>query len=275
MSDTIPLFTVLLAVHRPPALLPFAIDSVLAQGERRFELFIVCDGAPAETIAYARMRAAQDRRVHAFAFEKGERHGEAHRHTALITARSRYVAHIGDDDLWFPDHLAELAALLHDVDFGSLLQVDLAADDSLYVHMGDLSDPQIRHLMCERAANYFGPSVAGYRLSAYRSLPVGWSPAPLGVWTDLHMWRKFLLCPGLTYGTRFAVQGIKLSAAARGDWSLDERQAEQRRLAERFAERAERSTLQARAFQALCQDLYHGRRPTPQPSDVQQDDIAS
>ena len=42
-----------------------------------------------------------------FDFPKGDRHGEAHRHAALAEARGELVAHICDDDLWFPEHLAE------------------------------------------------------------------------------------------------------------------------------------------------------------------------
>ncbi|MCW5745587.1 MAG: glycosyltransferase family 2 protein [Alphaproteobacteria bacterium] len=260
MTDNMPQFTVLLPVHRPPNLLPFAIDSVLAQTEQRFELFVVCDGAPRETVAYARAVAERERRLHVFAFEKGARYGETHRHTALMAARSRFVAQIGDDDLWFPDHLAELASLLDNVDFGSLLQVDLAPDGALHVHMGDLSDPDIRRRMCQSPSNYFGPSCAGYRLSAYRSLPQGWSPAPEDVWTDLHMWRKFLQAPGLSYGTRFAIQSLKISAATRTSMSIDEREAEHRLLAARFARPEERSNLQARAFRALCHRLEDARK---------------
>jgi glycosyltransferase involved in cell wall biosynthesis len=263
MSHDLPLFTVLLPIHRPPALLPFAVDSVLAQREQRFELFIVCDGAPPETVDHARGLADRDRRIQVFAFDKGERYGEAHRHTALTAARSRYVAQIGDDDLWFPDHLSELAQLLDEVDFGSLLQVDLAVDGELIVHMGDLSDPDIRRRMGETASNYFGPGCAGYRLTAYRRLPVGWSPAPLDVWSDLHMWRKFLRCPGLTYGTRFAIEGVKLSAATRTGLSLADRVAEQRGLAARFAQPQARNNLRARAFRGLCQGLYHAQRQPP------------
>src|SRR6202035_4475341 len=83
---SMPRFTVLLPVHRPPALLPFAIETVLAQEVDDFELFVICDGAPAETAACARDYARRDKRVRVFTFAKGERHGEAYRHQALTQA---------------------------------------------------------------------------------------------------------------------------------------------------------------------------------------------
>jgi glycosyltransferase involved in cell wall biosynthesis len=266
-----PLFTVLLPVHRPPALLPFAIDSVLGQSLDDFALFVICDGTPRETVDCARAYAARDPRVQVFAFEKGERHGEAHRHTALGHATSRFVAQIGDDDLWFPNHLAELAQLLDRVDFGNLLQAELAANGSVVTHVGDLAEGQTRRRMCESLWNFFGPSCAGYRLSAYRRLPVGWSPAPPDVWTDLYMWRKFLVRWDIAFGTRFAIQGVKLSAGPRADMPLEAREQEHRAVAAQFARREERSNFQARAFHALFQALHQARREaqvaTPAASD--------
>ena len=75
-------FTVLLCVHRLPALLAFAIRTVLWQSHANFELFVVCDGAP-EAAALARAYAADDPRIRVFDFEKGERNGERHRHAVL------------------------------------------------------------------------------------------------------------------------------------------------------------------------------------------------
>lgn len=71
--------TVLLPVLRPPYFLPNAIERVLAQTMREFELFVICDGAPPETIECAQEFALRDPRVTVFAFSKGERGGETHR----------------------------------------------------------------------------------------------------------------------------------------------------------------------------------------------------
>ncbi|EAV45363.1 glycosyl transferase [Roseibium aggregatum IAM 12614] len=246
---TQPRFTVLLPVNRPPALLPFAVDSVLGQSLRDFELFIVCDGAPEETVEAAEKLASDDDRIRVFSFAKGERHGEAHRHTALLQANGRYVAQIGDDDIWFPEHLSELDHLLQTCDFGNLLQAEIMPDGAFTVYIGDLSDADTRRKMLESKWNFFGPSTVGYSLEAYRSLDVGWSPAPSDLWTDLFMWRKFLARTDLTFATRPTVQCIKPSAVLRQDMSLSERQNELAALVQRFADPAERQ-----AFQTGCNE---------------------
>lgn len=254
-ADERPLFTVLLPVHRPPDLLPFAIESVLRQEEGRFELFVVCDGTPPETVEVAEAYAARDPRVLVFPFPKGERHGERHRHTALAHARGELVAHLGDDDLWLPAYLGELARLLEDVDFGNLLQVELEPDGGVLARPGDLADPRTRARMVEEVWNFFGPTFAGYRLSAYRALPVGWSPAPVGLPTDLFMWRKLLTHPGLRYGTRFAIEGVKLAAVGRTDATPADRVREVQVVVESVATATGRRELRARAVASLHDEL--------------------
>lgn len=243
-----PLFTVLLPVNRSPELLPFAVESVLAQSEQRFELFVICDGPPHSTVACAQDLAARDPRIRVFDLPKGERHGEAHRHGALGEARGVYIAQLADDDLWFPDCLEEMAGLLGRADFGNLLQADIAPDGAVHTHPGDLADPATRDAMLKTAWNFFGPSCAGYRLEAYRRLPVGWSPAPPGVWTDLFMWRKFLARADLTFATRLSVQCARLPATWRQDQTLEQRAAENRAMAARFASRRARADFQAAAL---------------------------
>ena len=44
--------------------------------------------------------------------------GERHRDMVLALASGEFVAQIAYDDLWFPDHLKELGALLAEVEFG-------------------------------------------------------------------------------------------------------------------------------------------------------------
>ena len=149
-------FTIMLPIVRPPTMLPHAVRSILAQTETDFELCIICDGAPLETVACAESMKRDDPRIRVFAFAKGQRHGEAHRSAVLSGSRADYVAQIGDDDLWFPDHLTTLARYLKHADFVSLCQVRMHDGDKVSVlHYGDLGDSHTRELMQRKIWNFF------------------------------------------------------------------------------------------------------------------------
>ncbi len=253
-------FTVLLPVLRPPALMPFAIQSVLAQTEMDFELCIICDGAPAETVAAARRAARHDPRIQVFPFPKGERHGEAWRAAVLDGSRSDHVAQLGDDDLWLPNHLERLAAGLRQRDFVSMPQIRVHRDGQYSVPaFGDLAEPRTRNRMLYNRWNFFGPTEAGYRMDAYRRLVVGWSPAPEDLPSDLFMWRKFLATPGLRYRTATAVTSLKFGAQ---DWDalpLEDRAAAIGVMADRLRTAAGRREFTSRARKVLASRIG-GRR---------------
>ena len=217
------LFTILLPIHRPPVFLPLAVDTVLAQTVDDFELFIICDGAPPETAARARDFERQDSRIRAFVHQKGERHGELWRHAALQQARGKYVAHINDDDLWFPNHLEEMVVLLAEADFGNVPLVNVDHSGRPRWWTGDLQDKQVRERILGSRFNIANLTVAGYRLEAYRNLAVGWSPAPPEVWSDHFMWRKFLSVPELKCSTRFTITALHFPDPDPPAMSLEEK----------------------------------------------------
>lgn len=254
-----PLFTILLPIVRPPDLLPFAVASVQAQSEPRFELMIISDGAPRETLAVARRMAVADHRIRVFDFPKGARHGEAHRHTVLEQARGRFVCQIGDDDQWLPNHLTEMSLLLEQVEFGNLAHATVEADGALSSTAGDLSVGALRRIMRERDFNLFGPSAAGYRLATYRALEVGWSPAPEGLWTDLAMWRKFLAVPSIAVGTRQTVTSLHFAATLRRTWPMERRVAEAARYAALIATPAGRDEIRQGVIRAIVNRLWTNR----------------
>ena len=189
--------TVLIPTHSHGPLLRLAAASALAQTVDDVEVFIVLDGADATTTEVATELARGDRRVRLFAFAKGERNGEASRDLALQAARGHIVCYLSDDDLWFPDHVEYLEGLLAEADFAHSLTVVAEVDGGFNTrHIGNLGSSWYRSWL-QGPANFIPLSAAGHTLEAYRSLPVGWSPAPAGLWTDLHMWRKFIVAPGI------------------------------------------------------------------------------
>lgn len=221
-----PLFTIVIPVIRTPELMAFAIESVQKQTITDFELFVVGDGAPDETIAVAQVFAKADSRVKVFPYPKGKRNGELNRHFALEEARGKYVCHLCDDDLWFPEHLHRMKMLLDEVDFGHTLHTFLEPDGGFDIYLFDLSNSEVQQRMLTSNWNFFGHSVAGYRLETYRQLKEGWSPAPEDVWPDLHMWRKFLKHEGIRVGTSFHITAIQFKSPQRLNWTISERAAE-------------------------------------------------
>ena len=67
------------------------------------------------------------------------------------------------------------------------------------------------------ARNFIPLSAGGHTLEAYRGLPVGWSPAPTTIPTDLHMWQKFVAAPGVTLASGGRPTVVHLPASERPD----------------------------------------------------------
>ena len=187
--------TVLVPTHDHGPTLEYSVGSALAQTIEDLEVLIVGDGVPDATReVVARLRDG-DPRVRFFDFPKGPRHGEIHRHQVLTSqARGEIVCYLADDDLWFPDHLEEMATLLTVADFASTLPVFVRVGGGLKAFGLDLSLPATRRTM-QRGLSFFGLSSAGHTLSMYRRLPHGWRTTPSGIATDLYMWQQFLAIP--------------------------------------------------------------------------------
>ncbi len=229
-----PLATVLIPTHDHAPQIGHAIRAVQAQTLGSFELFVVGDGTDDATRETVAELARSDGRIRYFDFPKGERHGEAHRHTALAEARGRIVAYCGDDDLWLPHHLKTMAGLLRRVDFGNALQIEVEPGGRLVSQNASYAQPEIRLRMVEGWHGFHGLTVWGHRMSAYRALPVGWSPAPPGTATDQHMFRKFAAQPSLRSGTALAATALHVQTPARPGWSNEARATELAALAARI-----------------------------------------
>ena len=218
-----PTFLILLPIHRPPDLLNFAIRSIFCQTEQDFEVHIICDGAPEETVNEATALAQAHKQIASHVFSKGERNGEIYRDPIIRSTQAKYICQISDDDIWFPNHLAEIGRLLQTCDFGHTIQVDALPNFKLYPHFGDISDPATASKMIHERFNIFGPTASGYHQQAYLKLEEGWNAAPPDIWTDLHMWRKFLRNDKITCGSRFSFTNLHIAATSHNHMSLQER----------------------------------------------------
>jgi GT2 family glycosyltransferase len=105
-----PLITVLLPVYNGQAHLAEAVDSVLAQTQRDFELLVVDDGSTDATPALLAQYVQADARVRVAAQPNAGL--VAALNCGLALARGRYVARLDADDVCRPERLARQAAFL-------------------------------------------------------------------------------------------------------------------------------------------------------------------
>lgn len=240
--------TVMVPSHDHGPLLQISVSTALSQTVEAIEVLIVLDGADDQTQETAWELTQQDERVRVFDFPKGERHGEAHRHRVLAEARGSIVCYLADDDLWLPRHLEQMVALLEDADFGSALAVfDMVG--WVRTIPGDLAEPRFRaRLLADPPANFIGLSQGAHSLEAYRRLPTGWCPAPVGLPTDLHMWRQFLADERIRAATAQEVTVLTFPSPRRPTMTMAARREELAGYRERIADPAGRSAVLAKAL---------------------------
>lgn len=104
-------FDVAIHTYNRAVLLPKTLDSVLVQTVPAARIVVVDDGSKDETEPAV---AAYGKRVE---YQKIQNVGPgASRHAAIVACRGDWIACCDDDDLWLPNHLAELQAVIDRAD---------------------------------------------------------------------------------------------------------------------------------------------------------------
>ena len=186
--------TVLIPTHDHGPTLRHSVASALAQTVKDIEIFIVGDGMPDAARDVARSVARLDPRIRLFENPKGPRHGEILRHKALREAVGHAVCYLSDDDLWMPDHVETMLALLEHCDFANALPLYLDPKKGLGSLTVNLEHDYFRRLMLS-GTNRVPLSCGAHTLQMYRRLPHGWRTTPAGIFTDAYMWQQFLADP--------------------------------------------------------------------------------
>lgn len=107
-----PLVSVVSATYNRPAVLAYAIRSVVAQTLSDWEMIVVGDACTDDTAAVVASFADPRLRFHNLATNFGEQSGPNNEGVRL--AEGRYLAFLNHDDLWFPDHLALAVAAIEE-----------------------------------------------------------------------------------------------------------------------------------------------------------------
>ncbi|MDP9372339.1 MAG: glycosyltransferase [Chloroflexota bacterium] len=205
-----PRVSVLMPTFKQAPFIRRALESLRAQGFTDWELVIVDDGSPDDTAATVAPYLA-DRRIRYGRLPRNGGLGAALNHATAL-ARGEYLAYLPSDDLYYPDHLARLVAILDERP-----EVDLAYDGLRwgYRHYGPtlrgegavgreaeaLADPpQVRHDSPLPSGNILALVQVLHR----RGLPARWAEREEVVSDTLEadFWRALLAA-----GARFAHSG--------------------------------------------------------------------
>jgi glycosyltransferase involved in cell wall biosynthesis len=105
-GNAAPLVSVIIPTYNYSSVLRCAIQSALGQSFRDFELLVIGDGCTDDSEAVT--ASFGDPRIHWHNLPTNSGHQSAPNNAGLELARGRYIAYLGHDDLWMPNHLERL-----------------------------------------------------------------------------------------------------------------------------------------------------------------------
>jgi glycosyltransferase involved in cell wall biosynthesis len=127
-----PRVSVIIATYNWSSVLKFAIRSILWQTEQNFEILVVGDGCTDDSESVA--RSFGDARIHWHNLPANVGNQFAANNAGLAMARADYIAYLGHDDIWHPEHLKTLLAAADraGADFAASLVEMIGPPDSNY-----------------------------------------------------------------------------------------------------------------------------------------------
>jgi glycosyltransferase involved in cell wall biosynthesis len=121
------LVSILIPTYDRAAILPEAIDSVLAQTYGPLEAIVIDDGSHDDTAEVVRARYGHDPRVRYVYQDNGG--VSSARNRGFREATGEFVAFLDSDDYWYPHKLAAQVAALHALPEVGMIWTDLEAVD--------------------------------------------------------------------------------------------------------------------------------------------------
>ncbi|OAG28326.1 glycosyltransferase family 2 protein [Thermodesulfatator autotrophicus] len=136
-----PLVSVIIPTYNRKAFLKEAIESVLAQSFKNFELIVVDDGSTDDTPYLAT-------RYHIRYVRKQKRQGvSAARNTGIRLAKGSFIAFLDSDDLWLPEKLAKQIVF-----FKKNPEAVAVQTEEIWIRRGKRVNPRQRH---KKPSGYF------------------------------------------------------------------------------------------------------------------------
>jgi len=103
-EGSVPCFSVVIPIYDRTVELREAVDSILSQTFVSFEILLVCDGSPVETVELVNSYS-DNPKVRAFFFQDNSGNPCRGRNKGIEMARGRFVAFLDSDDIAMPNRL--------------------------------------------------------------------------------------------------------------------------------------------------------------------------
>ena len=100
-----PIVSVIMPTHNDVRFLTRAIDSVISQSFKDWELLVVDDGSTDDTPTVIAEYAKRDKRIRPFRIDVASGSPTKPRNIGIENATGRYIAFLDSDDLWLPTKL--------------------------------------------------------------------------------------------------------------------------------------------------------------------------
>ncbi|MBF1436353.1 MAG: glycosyltransferase family 2 protein [Prevotella micans] len=110
--NTQTLISIIMPMHNSAAFVGEAIESVLAQSYREWELIIVDDESTDASVSIVEAYAQKDSRIRLFRNPKPIKMPSAPRNMGLSMVKGRYIAFLDSDDMWLPEKLTQQIPLM-------------------------------------------------------------------------------------------------------------------------------------------------------------------
>ncbi len=178
-----PTITVITAAYNSSATLRIALESLLAQTFVDWESWVIGDGCSDDSEEV--VRNFGDARLHWHNLETNRGSQAFPNNEGLRRARGRYIAYLGHDDIWLPDHLSVLKEFLEDGDFDLAHSICGAFDSE---HMTTCWGPPKYHLGYE--GHFVPPSCWLHRRELVEETGYWSNPDELALAVDMEFLRR-------------------------------------------------------------------------------------
>lgn len=169
-----PYATVIVPIIDRAETLAVGVETGLAQSCQNIEILITCSGATQPVLAVAHDFARRDGRVKVLDLPRSAVSTAQARAEALRRSRSDRIFILQDDDLWFPNHVETLGALLDRGDFATTVSMAATLSGNVAAWPCTFGHPNYRSAFINGAPKALYEAHYAFRRSSYDRLAVNW-----------------------------------------------------------------------------------------------------